>query len=57
MKKSTPGYKTTEFWMAVSVIASVFGLPVTPDVAASVAGLVASAYAGIRTWLKLGGKK
>ncbi len=54
-KKNEPkaGWQTTEFWVTLAVIAgTAFGVPVPPEVAATVMGGIGAAYVAGRAWVK-----
>ena len=47
------GYKTTEFWVTLGVMAAAgFGIPVDPETAMVVIGSIGGAYVAIRGWVK-----
>ena len=53
VKKVKDGIITTEFALAAAtIVAMVFGVPVSPEVAATVIGSVASIYTVVRGWVK-----
>lgn len=57
MKEPKAGYKTSEMWIvAGSIAALAFGIPVTPDMAAIVIGVLGSVYTLARGWVKANSK-
>lgn len=57
MKEAKSGYKTSEMWIvAGSIAALAFGIPVTPDMAAGVIGVLGTVYTVVRGWVKANAK-
>ena len=55
-KAVKPGYQTSEFWVVAGTIAAMtFGIPVPPEMAAIVMGVLGSVYTGVRGWVKARG--